>query len=139
MVSFKDYAMRSSALVTSLRAPRAPVPTFEETAAKLVTENNQPVIHANVFEAHEALRKNRDRKTNETSKRVTGVRGEPFAAHIAYAWKPIVRRHKGKNLIGAVALHVLHATKGWKIVHGIYAPRATFVQTPEAPFQVVGA
>ena len=139
MTTFKDYALRSTALTTSIPAPREQVPSFADTALKLADETKQPTIHANTYEAHEALRKNRDRRTNETSKRVIGERGTSHASHIAYAWKPIVRRVGRDNLIGQVALHVLHATKGWKIVHGIYAPRGQYVAAPEPSLQVVGA
>ena len=140
MTSFRDYTMRSSALLTSMRAPRESIPEFKDTALKLVEdETAQPIIYDSPAEAIASLRLNRDRKTAKTSDRVIGDRGTPSASHIAYAWKPIVRRVGRDNRIGEVALHVLHATKGWKIVHGIYAPRGQFFAAPEPEMQVVGA
>lgn len=106
--TFRDYAMRSTALVTSYRPQKAAVEPLEKESV----EDSQPIIYDTPEAALASLRRNRPQG------RIIGKRGTPYARHITYAWKPIVRRIFGDNVVGQVALHVYHATKGFKICHG---------------------
>lgn len=112
--TFRDFALSS----TRIQIPQTPVEAFAKTAQALV-DVPETVIHASFADAYTHLRQQRLR--GRADRRSIGKRGEPHGRHIAYAWAPI-RRKIGKDwVVGQVALHVLHATKGWRIHHGATA------------------
>lgn len=120
MSTFREFALSS----TRIQIPRVAVVDEASTVdwAKYAQDSvtvPETVIHASFRDAYAHLRQQRLR--GRADPRTIGKRGEPHARHIAYAWAPI-RRKVGKDwVVGAVALHVLHATKGWKVHHGMAA------------------
>lgn len=130
--SYKHKALSSTALLGG----GIPIPMQEAQtlAQSLVSAPEPPVVHLSKEAAEASLRSNRPRGKHDA--RTCGDRFERCASHITYAWMPI-RRRIGKNWhIGKVALHVLHATKGWRIAHGYNSP--IFSMMTPAKDEVIG-
>lgn len=121
MRTFRDFLVstaRLQRLDEMMRESHAGL--FTETAREMVSPveaPKPPTVHGSPIKAYEALRLNRPRKGLGDPPTI-GLKGERCRSHVAYAWMPVVRKVKGKLITGIDALHVLHATKGWRIVHG---------------------
>lgn len=122
MVSFRDYVLSTA---TRFAQPSPPVVidpseevNFVDVAQALASESPLPHVFESPAEAIQSLRKNRFTLTESLTNKVCGKIRERNRSHIVYAWKPIIRRRGDQNVAGEVVLHVLHATKGWRPVHG---------------------
>lgn len=117
MSNIRDQALATTSILTQgipfgAEFDRTPAPDELKLAPP-----KAPVIFYSTQEAYQALWHNRRELQNHRN-RTIGERFERNASHVAYAWLPTKRKENGKWIYGDVSLHVLHATKGWKIVHG---------------------
>ena len=135
-ISFKQRANASTALWSG-RIPINAPQEAETLAQSLMGAPEPPPVYTSKEAAETALRLNRPRGRSDG--RTCGDRFERCASHITYAWMTIRRRIGKAWHVGQVALHVYHATKGWKISHGHNSPVFKSMQPQNEVIGVAGS
>lgn len=114
--SYRNHLMSASRIQIPQDDGSSEIASDFTRLAQAAVSPVETVLHQSFAAAHAALRQNRLR--GKADPRTIGKRGEYRSKHIAYAFEP-ARRKVGKDWVyGMPCVWVLHATKGWKILHG---------------------